>query len=271
MSRLVAMTLAFAVTAVPGLRKSRGAAAESQNVTVADRGSAYWGDINLGSRGEIQAKMKSNYTRLRYSPGIWDAYEYVFRNLPGDGCDDDLVWDLYSGKCWSFRINQCGQNNVQPRNEGDCYNREHSWPKSCWGGRVNDAYSDLFHVFPSDGFVNARRANYNLGNVRAASYTSSEGGKLGWCATDSINSILARTCFEPVDRVKGLLARAMFYFNLRYDGEIPAQVRNPRVMRDWHEAYPVTALEKEMNNRIQDLQGNRNPFIDNPDLVQWYF
>lgn len=269
MARLVAMMLALATTAVHGLRKapSRARAAalseESENMTLSMNASQYWSGIDLGSRSSIQARLKSTQRRISYR-GLWDAFGTVFRNLPGGGCNGGLVWDVYSDKCWNFRTDQCGQY----RKEGDCYNREHSWPKSWWGGQVNDAYSDLFHVIPSDGFVNGRRAAYWFGNVGVKTYTSSEGHKLGAC---SYGSGLGGVCFEPTPRVKGLLARAMFYFNLRYDGEIDADVRNAKVMRQWHEENPVTPLEREINNRIQSVQGNRNPFIDHPNSVATFF
>ena len=48
----------------------------------------------------------------------------------------------------------------------DCYNREHSFPKSWWGGSTSiAAYTDLFHVFAADGYDNSRRANDPLGFV----------------------------------------------------------------------------------------------------------
>ena len=60
--------------------------------------------------------------------------------------------------------------------EGDCYNREHSWPKS-W---FNDAYpmkSDLFQIYPTDGYVNSHRGNYPYGDVSSATWTSTNGSE----------------------------------------------------------------------------------------------
>ena len=74
-------------------------------------------------------------------------------------------------------IKQCGNY----KQEGDCYNREHSWPKSWWGGfsEGQNAQTDLFHLYPTDGYVNNLRANLPMGNVKDATYTSTNGCKIG--------------------------------------------------------------------------------------------
>ena len=96
--------------------------------------------------------------------GVWEAYPETdnFDFACGEATDvcpscatgsataDHLV-DIYSSKCWVPIEEQCGSYQA----EGDCYNREHSWPKSWWGGadKLSTPYTDLHHLFPTDGKV----------------------------------------------------------------------------------------------------------------------
>lgn len=224
----------------------------------------------MNSQAAIQTRLRSGVTKLSYS-ALWSAYKSVWVSLPGQ-CQG-TVFDVYSLKCWSQGTSQCG--NYQ--REGDCYNREHSWPKSWWGGSTNSAYTDMFHVMPSDGYVNGRRSSHAFGEVNSPSYRSSEGHKVGSCSTSGISG----TCFEPTDRVKGLMARNYFYMTVRYAGELSggsanvngASLRSGTVslLLKWNAMYPPQAWEVEFNNRAQGWQGNRNPFIDYPSLAQDLF
>jgi len=207
---------------------------------------SYWSGVNTNSRSALQSKIRSGAKRISYS-GLWTSYKTVWVGLPG-GCSSG-VNDIYSKKCWPAGSTQCGTF----RREGDCYNREHSWPKSWWGGSKNDAYSDMFHVMPSDGYVNGKRGNLQYGEVSSPSYVSSEGNKQGGGK------------FEPTDRVKGLLARGSLWMELRYGYSEGSSYRN--LMLKWHREHPPTNFEREFNNRVQVAQGNRNPFIDFPNIA----
>jgi len=79
-----------------------------------------------------------------------------------------MVWDMYSDVPsgtpayeFTFGTDQCGNYG----GEGDCYNREHSWPKSWFGGEVSPMYSDLFALYPCDAHVNGNRGVYPYGEV----------------------------------------------------------------------------------------------------------
>merc|ERR1719336_1796044 len=230
----------------------------------------YWQGVDMSSKSAIQSRLRSGFNSLSYGE-IWSFYKEGWVNLPG-GCQGG-VYDVYSTKCWTPGDGQCGQY----RTEGDCYNREHSWPKSWWGGSQNNAYTDIFHVMPSDGYVNGRRSSYPFGEVNSPSYTSSEGNKVGSCSTSGISG----TCFEPTDRVKGLLARGNLYMAVRYmnelsggnsvvDGATPTAAYTDLLLK-WSAEHPPAAWEIEFNNRAQGWQGNRNPFIDYPETAQQLF
>jgi len=231
----------------------------------------YWAGVNLNSQSAVQSRLQSGTTRLSYGD-LWEFYKDGWVNLPG-GCQGG-VYDVYSRKCWTPGSGQCGQYG----GEGDCYNREHSWPKSWWGGSQNTAYTDVFHVMPSDGYVNGRRSSFPFGEVNSPSYTSSEGNKVGSCSTPGISG----TCFEPTDRVKGLLARGNLYVSVRYRGQFSCCAKEAvdgaeltqaytDLMLQWHGDHPPQEWEVEFNNRAESWQGNRNPFIDYPEAADQIF
>jgi endonuclease I len=191
---------------------------------------------------------------------------------------DGTVWDMYSdipGGTPPYIYNftdsdQCG-NYTQ---EGDCYNREHSWPKS-WFNDAMPMKTDLFHVYPTDGYVNGMRSNYPYGEVESASWTSQNGSKRG--AMDGYG--FTGTVFEPIDEYKGDFARTYFYMSTRYYTEDSGWDENDMVigadlkpwaldmLMDWHEQDTVSQKETDRNDAVYDIQGNRNPFIDHPEWV----
>jgi endonuclease I len=188
------------------------------------------------------------------------------------------VWDIYSDIPggtppyeYSFGSDQCGTYSQ----EGDCYNREHTFPKSWFGGEVSPMYSDLFQVMPADGYVNSQRSNYPYGEVGSYTWISQNGCKLGSCIYPGYNG----TVFEPIDEYKGDVARNYFYMATRYygeDGSWPgsdmvdgSQLKEwaKNMLLEWSNNDPVSQKEIDRNNAIYNLQDNRNPFIDHPEYI----
>ncbi len=187
------------------------------------------------------------------------------------------VWDIYSDKpggtpsyLYTHGLKKCGNYS----GEGDCYNREHSWPDS-WLGATNPARSDLFHMYPTDGYVNNRRSNYPYGNVGSATWTSSNGSKVGSCSFPGYTS----TVFEPIDAFKGDVARSQMYMSVRYYLEDSGFSTSPatnksnlltwyaNLLYSWHIKDTVSTKEINRNNAIFVIQKNRNPFIDHPEFA----
>ncbi len=231
----------------------------------------YWSGVDLDASGAtlvaaLHTRLEFTHDRVRYDD-LWDAYTVVDQ---GRGCGAE-IYDFYSDRCWA-PSEKCGQY----AQEGDCFNREHSWPKSWWGGREGtDAFSDLYVLLPTDGFVNGQRANWPFGEVSNASYTSSNGSVLGTCSDSVVSN---QNCFAPILSLRGDLARAYFYFAVRYQDEFSCCDREANngadidpwqeaVLRDWHEDDPVDDDERTRTERVFLMQGNRNPFVDYPSLV----
>jgi endonuclease I len=193
------------------------------------------------------------------------------------------IWDMYSDVpggtppyVYHFvSADQCGNY----AGEGDCYNREHSFPQS-WFNSANPMKTDLFHVYPTDGYVNGRRSSYPYGEVSNPTWTSLNGSKLGPNTFPGSNG----TCFEPIDEYKGDFARTYFYMAVRYYNEDNGWQSNDMVngsqlkpwaldmLYQWHLADTVSQKEMDRNNAIYLIQNNRNPFIDRPDWVDslWF-
>lgn len=225
----------------------------------------------------IKTHNRRSYTQL------WTDYQTTDKKFNGK------VWDMYSDRpCdsslyeYTFVTNQCGTYTQ----EGNCYNREHTIPDSWWGGSTTDSmYTDLFNVIPTDGYVNGQRGNYTFGTVGSASYTSTNGSKRGSCNYPGYNGVQG-IVFEPIDEYKGDFARIFFYMITRYESRIPqwATFANAadaldgskypgfkpwqlNLLLEWHNNDPVDQKEINRNNAVYSIQGNRNPFVDNPQYV----
>jgi endonuclease I len=208
---------------------------------------------------------------------LWNAFEDTDKKSNGK------VWDVYSDVPggtppyqFTFYSDQCGNYS----GEGDCYNREHTFPKSWFGGEIYPMNSDLFHLYPTDGYVNGKRGNYPYGEVGTASWTSQNGSKVGSNNYPGYNG----TVFEPIDAYKGDLARNYFYMATRYLGEDNSWPGSDMVngsqpkewalnmLFEWHNDDPVSQKEVDRNNAVYNIQDNRNPFIDHPEYVDmiWF-
>lgn len=199
--------------------------------------------------------------------------------------------------------NQCGNYT----GEGSCYNREHLIPESYFEsvGLVNNINPrhDAHHVVPSDGKVNNWRNNLPFGVVGNVSTSPCNNGatntpcrtqnnsKIGNNQNSGYSAGFAGKVFEPIDEFKGDIARAFFYFATRYEDlmddyystsdvsstQVKAmfdgttnKVFNSsflNILLTWHNQDPVSAKEIAVNNAAYTYQGNRNPFIDNPQYV----
>lgn len=137
------------------------------------------------------------------------------------------------------------------------FNTEHTWPQSR-GSDTGPAESDMHHLFPVDADANSARSNDRLGNVASNADWSSGGSKSGVNAAGD-------PVFEPRDVHKGNAARAIFYFAVVYERDIPETEES--TLRKWHNMDAVDAAERKRNAAIAEIQESRNRFVDYPSLV----
>eukprot|EP00924_Labyrinthula_sp_SR-Ha-C_P000146 augustus_masked-scaffold_39-processed-gene-2.94-mRNA-1 protein AED:0.11 eAED:0.11 QI:0/-1/0/1/-1/1/1/0/274 len=170
----------------------------------------------------------------------------------------------------------------------NAWNREHVWPRSRGLDSSGADNSDIFNLFPCDVNINSARGNkfYDYctlgenGCVQPAG-TSSEDAHSTTREDDDT--------WAPPTSVRGDLARAVFYMAVRYDGSDSSTTNleldecsgntcptntfgRLSTLLEWHEDDPVSSSERtRVNNICNDYQGNRNPFVDFPELVERVF
>ncbi len=172
-----------------------------------------------------------------------------------------FIHDVYCQKDFS-KADFPSKSGVGPNRipESSILNAEHTWPQSRFTNRYpkDIQKTDLHHLFPSDSKMNAIRGNFKFGEV-------SNSEKSIPCKTSEFGRGDGGWKFEPPAVHKGNVARALFYFSVRYEIKIDAD--EEEALRQWHKDDPVDAAERTRNAEIEKLQGNRNPFIDRPELV----
>lgn len=215
-----------------------------------------------------------SHTKISYDD-LWAAYSTT------DTGSDGYYIDMYSTVKFTY-ADKCGNYSAV----GDCVNREHSFPKSWWGETKDEKYSDIFHLYPTDGYVNNQRSNYPFGVCANGTYlpATSKGrplGKKGTSTYEGYNGIV----FEPDDIYKGDFARTYFYMATCYNHQIAGWGNNSdmlagnsypvftdwalNMLLEWNRLDPVSEKETKRNDAAYALQNNRNPFIDHPELAEY--
>ena len=176
-------------------------------------------------------------------------------------------WEMYSDIVFLVRNGWSGMN------------REHSLPKSWWGGQENEAYTDLFHLYPSEAEANMAKSNYPLGEVQQSTFKNGV-TTVGYAYAGQGGG--ASQVFEPADEYKGDFARTYFYMATCYqdytwkytymlqNGSYPTlKPWAYDLLLDWARKDPVSQKEIDRNEAVYLIQGNRNPFIDFPELAEY--
>lgn len=157
--------------------------------------------------------------------------------------------------------------------DGDYINREHVWAKSHGDfSGIRPMDGDVHNLRPADASVNEDRGNKDFDNVQPNGINHNEATQCWF--TDYT--------WEPGPATKGQVARILFYMATRYEGgapEIDLEVVNKintfplpehgklSTLIQWNNQYPPSDFERRRNERIFQIQQNRNPFVDNPDFV----
>lgn len=210
---------------------------------------------------------------LKYG-GKGDGYTWAGLTKT-DVMPDGSVRDRYSNENYQFN----GLNAVTGMNI------EHSFANSWWGHTVNNAYCDLHHLYPSDSYANQRKSNNPIGVVDGATSFDNGVTKVGKSSSYRADSLI--TAWEPADKWKGDFARTYFYMATCYEDLAPVwqttegllMMQNntyptlrpwvTNLLRQWNENDPVDNIERERNTKVESIQGNRNPFIDHPELCEY--
>lgn len=194
------------------------------------------------------------------------SYRDARRHLFGDihlRRDDNgyYVKDIYCEEKITDSMDRIGPGQIPNANN---MNTEHSWPQSKFTGNFprDLQKSDLHHLFPTNSRANSIRSSYHFSNVEPGEgeLEDCEGSRLGISIYGG-----SRTYFSPPRGYRGDIARAVLYFSVRY--QIPIPTGEERALKEWNKDDPVSEDEITRNQKIYQIQGNRNPFIDYPELV----
>ena len=210
--------------------------------------------------------------RYKYGSGnkkTWDGFFHTDRDTT-----TNLVLDMYSLETRYF-------NSTKPTASVLELDIEHMFPKSWWGGDVNEAYCDLFHLVPADYSANRSKSNHAPGIPTDTTFWN------GSFATGSGSEYGLQKVFCPADEYKGDFARAYFYIATCYgdslqwtnSGDAGKAMTNNHwqefqpwlrdLLVSWHRMDPVSDKEKQRAIEVNKIQGNRNPYIDYPELVEY--
>jgi endonuclease I len=217
------------------------------------------------------------HTNIGYD-GLYEAYKKT------DTRPDGYVRDWYSN---ATKYTHVKDKAGSYKNEGDCYNREHSVPQSWFEdyGDANIIKADIVHVVPTEGKINGMRSNDPLANVGTVSGQSKNGySKWGKCSVSGYSGQV----FEPNDEIKGDMARIYFYMATCYENVVNKWNGNAtasnvfngttypafttwylNMLMKWSKDDPIDAVEIARNNAVYGEQKNRNPFVDYPGLEEY--
>lgn len=223
---------------------------------------SYYNDVNLNQTGTslkdaLATKIISTHaTNLTYTPGVWDALKQTDLDLTNNS-KVVLIYG-YSDSDGNYVTDRTRSKDDNGGSAGSQWNREHVYPKSLGNPNLgtSGAGADVHHLRPADISFNSQRSSKKFAQGSGNAGDSSG----GW---------------YPGDEWKGDVARMMMYMYLRYGSQcLPKNVaigtaaasdaNMISLLLQWNAEDPVSNFEKQRNPIIQNLQGNRNPFIDNP-------
>lgn len=212
-----------------------------------------------------------NHTEFPYSSSSTDTWD-ILKETDRDPNNSNNVILIYSNR---------SVDGPQEFNNGNGWNREHVWPRSRGDfGTGMGVGTDVHHLRPCDIEVNATRENRNFDNCMNCQDVIDGGFNTG-SKTDA-----NQYTFQPPDNVKGDIARMIFYMAVRYEGdngELDLELTNTlqtntqkdpvhavlNTLLEWNREDSVDSFEQNRNQVIYSYQGNKNPFIDYPELAEY--
>lgn len=266
---------------------------------MADVPAGYYDSVNQSNAQALRASLHEiidDHQRFPYTSTSTDTWD-ILEAADTDPDNPNNVIDIYLNASYA----KVGGGNTN-------YNREHSWPKS-YGfpkdGSSNYAYTDAHHLFIANSSYNSSRSNKPYANCTSGcseKVTQNNNNRGGTSAESNWTAGSGNTgSWQTWSGRKGDVARALMYMAVRYEGGthgitghsepdlILTDDRNligqsnqgvnidvaymglKSVLIQWHKDDPVDDFERRHNDAVYSFQGNRNPFVDNPDYVACVF
>ena len=227
----------------------------------------YYTSVYGMSGSELKITLNSiidDHNSISYD-NVWDAHKDLYQD-PNNSSNIILFYSEAS-------ISNEDQDAVG--SPGNYFNREHLWPRSYGIGTSGDDNSDLHSLVPAYKSVNSTRGNkyFDNSDPNESRYSNPANSLAPNCTADS-------DTFEPGDAQKGRVARAILYMDTRYDylelvDTPPSPAPNSDSNRmaqlstllNWNRKFLPSDNEITNNQKIQDYQNNRNPYIDYPEFA----
>ena len=250
----------------------------------------YYENANGESGASLKTKLSviingyyknSKFAQIDYGSGtlkgVWGAFATT-----DVLSDNKTIRDRYSN-ITKYIVGDDQGSSSNTENTGG-YNREHSFPKSWFGGSTaKGPGTDIHHIYPTDVHVNSMRGNLPYGpNNGETNHSNDYYSKVGACTYPGSNGI---ECFEPDDEWKGDFARTYFYMVTCYEtslvswGKAGSTINGTtypsfttwalNMLLEWSRNDPVSDIEIARNDAVCAIQHNRNPFIDYPGLEDY--
>ena len=253
----------------------------------AEAPAGYYDSVDLSDAAALRSSLHDiidNHARFPYTSSSTDTWD-ILEDADEFPVGTNTILDLYRNRV----ITKFGGGNGP-------YNREHSWPNSYGFSSSGDVpYTDCHHLFLCDVSYNGYRGNRPFDDCASGctAYVPDVNDGAGGSGMPNLaGSSGGRDIWETWDGRKGDVARAMFYMDVRYAGDVsgepdliltdtagliqttdssPAYMGMLTTLIEWSDADPVDAKEMRHNDIVYSYQGNRNPFVDHPEWVSGVF
>ena len=212
---------------------------------------------------DLRVWLKSNWydgyhNQLGYNEGRRQMYGYT------DILSNGNIEGIYTG------FQQAGGFVTYP----NPINAEHIVPQSFFGSS-EPMRSDIYILRPAHGSANSARSNYPFAEVNdnQAQWYGVNGNSYTSTGSQPANSDNwsegTGNSWEPRESKKGDVARAVFYFYTMYpnEGTSITACGDLATLYNWHVNDPPDAAEISRNTKINQVQGNKNPYVEFPELV----
>ena len=233
----------------------------------------YYDEINLDGTHGLNGSLRTALTSLIY-PAQW----YTYGSLGENNLATQLQYADEDPNNSNNMVYLYTRNSVQKNDSisgSGTWNREHVWPQDlsngCWG--KDKAGTDLLHIRPTYETTNGARGNQKYGNANKTGTKT--------ITVDGVSMVYGYSTgslFEPIDTVKGDVARIIMYIWTAYKNyysNLPAITnvfQSYDVLLSWHTMDKPDELEGNRNNYVQSSnQRNRNPFVDHPEFAWQIF
>jgi endonuclease I len=228
---------------------------------------------------------------------VWKAADILDVNKD-EPSKVDLIYSKNPAEKTSRKDGYWNREHVWPKSYGvSCKFKQKKWSKTRRGVKCkskntyvedNGPFTDIHHLFPSRTSVNGDRSSQYFDACTPGTCNFEHHADDGYSAEDEDagESWDNTTFWQPPRKSRGVVARALFYMALRYNGDEantfdltltdhPSYCNDAlgklSVLKKWHEEFPPTEAEQQRNEKACWMQGNRNPFVDHPGLVEKLF